>query len=188
MERPTQVEIAFSESTFTLTPMGPAEQLECECILLRLLGPGIALAGGLILDEFMAEVVAFVRGVAEGAEGFDLANLLELIESLDTQDPRLASAWGKLLDAATGLGGRLLADVIPTLSDRVDFAAVSRLFEVALLGNVTLTSPGSKPARVRDMSVLWASLLGCGPLAKWQLLAAALRLTYVADANAEGDA
>lgn len=80
----------------------------------------------------------------------------------------------------------MLADVVPAATDRLDHAAVARLFEIALLGNLTAERPGGLgPARVKDLRVL-SDLTDRRPLAKWSLLAASLRFTYGAGTDSSG--
>lgn len=172
--------------TYTLTRMGAKDQFEAECILLHLLGPSAAAGAGTLIDTFAAEIVAMIREVAGTGEDFDLAKLLALYTTIQTKDAQVRESWLRLLAALERLGGTILADIVPALTDRLAVDKVLRLFELAVLGQLCATVD-SRVVRVNTYDAL-DKLLAGHPWHKWELLAEALRFNYSTDGLDEPDA
>src|SRR5688572_4014700 len=116
--------VSIANRSWIITRAGPEEQFEIECILLRMLGPSVAVGAGVIVDALAKEVAGFLADVTwkgepgEGGErDFDLARLLG---DLDTSDQRIAKAWQRLLDVLPDIAGNLLGEAMPVFLARLD--------------------------------------------------------------------
>jgi hypothetical protein len=171
--------VQISGLTWDFDPLEFHEQIEVELLLARAVLPALGYALGAVAEELAPPLVSMLRETAGEQESFDLSHLL----NLDTKDPRIASAFEKVLEGAGRTLGAAVRGGAATVA-RLDVADAKRLFELAVLGKALVSRDGSPLARITDWST-FSRLCERVPGVKWSVLTAALRNTY---GGAEGSA
>ena len=168
--------------TWEVRPLGTDEQLEVECIVIRTFGPSVGAGIAALVQGLAPALIEVLRETAGEGEAFDLSRLGEL----DTSDPRIALAWGQLLDALADTGGEVVRDAVGALAARLDHRDIMRLFDLTILHNKTMISKvgvnGGDPVKVNSYETL-GKLLQHDPRAKWDLLTQAMLVTYGREAK-----
>lgn len=170
--------------SWQIRPLDPDEQIEVECILIRMFGAAAGAAIGALAHGLAPVLIDVLRETVGEGEKFDLAR----IGSMDSSDPRLQSAWESLLDSIGDTAAELIGGGLSVFSSRVSFQDILRLFELAILSRKALViGPTGESMYVENYTAL-GDLLRRDPKAKWRLLSEALQVTYgrKAEEAAEG--
>ena len=176
-------EVTIAGHTYIIARMSSMQQLECECILAQLFGAAAIDTLAELLEPLVTALVEKARGALYVDGRFDLAHVdgvLDRILADETSGEMIESIVGLAFDSLPGaVGSGLRVGGLSALG-HVEWAKVSRLFTLAIVGNVGVKVQAGGKQEVRRITKLDDIDVSTdrNPVAKWALLAAALRHTY----------
>jgi len=195
--------ITAAGRSWHVTPLDIGAAFEVEVMFIHVFGAAAAFGVAAAVEGLVPALIDAARKLTGEGEDFDLARLLTLLGievdedgdtvaptgedagGLDTRDPRLREAWETMLGALADTAGEMVVRALPTITDRLDLDDVRRLFELVVIRGCCPVVDG-KGARLADWAAANRLLVGHPPAAKWELLGAALLVTY-GSATDEGE-
>ena len=178
-------EIITAGRTWHVTPLGVEAQFEIEVMIARVFGAAVAYGAAAAVEGLVPALLVALRKLTGEGDSFDLAGLMQLWEGGDedddttgfSRDPRVRDAWETMLGALAETAGDIVVRALPTITDRLDLADVRRLFDLVVIRGCCPEVDG-RGQRLADWAAAGRLLAGHPPSAKWELLAAALAVTY----------
>lgn len=159
--------------TWQFIPIEADAQFEVECILLRAAGPPVAAVSAAFINGLAPPVIEIIQETTGKGTDFDLAKLGDL----DTSDPRLKAMVSQVIDAVAATTGDMIRDGVLAAAGRLDHRDIMRLMEILVLSGKAFVYINDTQHKVTDYAVL-SRATGHKPLAKWEVLMAALATTY----------